>query len=119
MLVWGDAAAPQVTLLADDNRFPTVTGNANVRLINASSGAATSLTMKVDFSVVAQSVGQGQASAYTNVPASTTSRLDVTSATGTPAAYTTSPVTFVAKGLYTFYVLGDSAAPLQDFRKER
>ncbi len=119
MLVWGSAAAPQVTLLADDNRFPTVSGNANIRMINATSGASTSLTLKVDFSVVAQSVGQGQASSYTNVPASTTSRLDVTSATGTPPPYSATPVPFAAKGLYTMYILGDSGAPLQDFRKER
>ena len=116
--VSGSAASPTVSLVADDNRFPTVTGNAKMRLVNATSGAAASYTLKSDFSAVANSVAQGQASAYANVAASTTARLDVSTGSNTALTPLTA-VTITAKGLYTMYLIGDSAAPVTDFRKER
>lgn len=121
LLVWGDAANPQTSLILDDNRYPTVAGNAKIRLLNGLTGKATALTLKADFTVVAQSVDVGQVSAYANVPASTTMRLDVSSPT-TAVVQTLTGVTVSAKGLYTMYVLGDAtqvALPSADFRKER
>ena len=121
LLVWGDAANPQTTLIVDDNRYPTVAGNAKIRLLNGLTGTATPLTLKADFSVVAQSVDVGQISLFANVAASTTMRLDVSSPT-TSAVSTLTGVTVAAKGLYTMYVLGDAtqgALPAADFRKER
>lgn len=118
VLVWGSAAAPQVTVLTDDNRFPTVSGNAKIRLINVTSGAPSAMTLKADFNAIASSIAQGQASAYGNVASSTSMRLDVSSATNANI-YTLTPATIVAKGLYTMYLLGDSAAPVVDFRKDR
>lgn len=118
LLVWGSAAAPQVTLVVDDNRFPTVTGGAKIRLVNATAGAAAALTMKADFSAVADAVAQGQASAYANVTASTAMRIDVSSGSN-PAVYTLTGANITAKGVYTLYVLGDSAAPIADLRKLR
>ena len=116
--VSGAAASPVVSLVADDNRYPTVSGNARMRLVNATSGAPASYTLKSDFSAVANSVAQGQASAYANVAASTTARLDVS--TGSNATLTPlTGVTIAAKGLYTMYLIGDSSAPVTDFRKER
>ncbi len=121
LLVSGSAASPVVALLSDDNRYPTVTGNAKIRLFNATSGAATAYSMKSDFSTVADSVAQGLSSPYANLAASTTARLDVNSGTNVALTPMTTgyPVTLVAKGLYTMYVIGDSAAPAIDFRKER
>jgi hypothetical protein len=118
LLVWGSAAAPQVTLVVDDNRYPTVTGGAKIRLVNATSGTATALTMKADFSAVADTIAQGQASAYANVASSTTMRIDVSSASN-PSVYTLTGATITAKGLYTLYVLGDAAAPIAELRKVR
>lgn len=118
LLVWGSAAAPQVTLVVDDNRFPTVTGGAKIRLVNATSGAAAALTMKADFTAVADTIAQGQASVYANVTSSTTMRIDVSSASS-PTLYTLTGATFAAKGLYTIYMLGDSAAPIGDPRRVR
>jgi hypothetical protein len=117
LLVWGDAAAPQTTLVTDDNRYPAVSGNAKIRLVNGTSGAALPLTLKADFSVVAPSIAQGQASAYASVVASTTSRLDVASSSN--AAVYSDTVPIVAKGLYTLYMLGDAGAPVADLRKLR
>ncbi len=118
LLVWGSPAVPQVTLVVDDNRFPTVTGGAKLRLVNGTSGTATALTMKADFTAVADTIAQGQASAYANVTASTAMRIDVSSAAN-PSVYTLTGATLAAKGLYTLYMLGDSAAPVGDPRKVR
>lgn len=118
LLVWGDAAAPHTTLVADDNRYATVTGAAKMRLINGTTGASVPLTLKADFSVVAQSVAQGQASDYANVAASTAMRLDVSSPTNA-AVYSLTDANIVAKGVYTIYLLGDAAAPVADLRKLR
>ncbi len=118
LLVWGDAAAPGVTLLTDDNRYPATITGAKLRLVNATSGAPVAFTLKADFSVVAQSVAQGQASALTNVLASSNMRLDVSSGSNA-AVYSLTGATISGKGLYTMYMLGDSAAPVADLRKER
>lgn len=118
LMVTGNAAPYTVTLVADDNRYPTVSTGGAVRLVNATSGAATNFTLKVDFSAVAQSIAPGSASAYSNVPASTTARLDVSTGSNVALAPLTS-VTITAKGLYSMYLLGDAAAPVVDFRKER
>ena len=121
LLVWGDAANPQTSLILDDNRYPTVAGNAKIRLLNGLTGRATALTLKADFTVVAQSVDIGQVSAFANVASSTTMRLDISSPT-TSVVQTLTGVTVTAKGLYTMYVLGDATQatlPAADFRKER
>lgn len=118
LLVWGNAAAPGVTLLTDDNRYPATVGSAKLRLVNATSGAPVALTLKADFSAVAQSVTQGQASAFTSVVASTSMRLDVSSGSNA-SVYSLTGATITGKGLYTMYILGDSAAPVADLRKDR
>lgn len=121
LLVWGDAAAPQLTLVTDDNRLPTDTSKAKVRLVHAVNGLAAALTLTADFSVVsgASSVAQGQASAYGTVTGSTAIRLEVTSPLSSTAIYTLTDATLSAKSLYTVFALGDSTAPSVALRKER
>lgn len=119
LLVWGDAAAPQVTVINDDNRLPTVTTNAKLRLVHGVSGLTDPLTLTADFSVVASSITQGAASAYGTVNGATTMRLDVSSPTSTTALYSLSDATLTARSLYTLFMLGDAAHPTAALRKER
>lgn len=123
LLVNGNAANPTLALLTDDNRYPTVSGNAKVRLFNVTSGAAATYSLKSDFSAVADAVAQGQASAFVNLAASTTTtvRMDVNDAANVSLTPVTTgyPVTLAAKGVYTMYVVGDSGAPGFAFSKER
>lgn len=119
LLVWGDPAAPQLTVINDDNRLPTVSTNAKLRLVHAVSGLTDPLTLTADFSVVAGSVTQGSASAYGNVSGATTMRLDVSSPTSTTALYSLSDATLTARSLYTLFMLGDAAHPTAALRKER
>jgi hypothetical protein len=119
LMVWGDAAAPQFTLVADDNRLPSVTSNAKLRLVHGVAGLTAPLTLAADFSAVASSVAQGQASAWANVTASSAMRLEVTSPLSSTPLWTLTDATVSAKGLYTVFMLGDSTAPQAVLRKDR
>lgn len=119
LMVWGDAAAPQFTLVTDDNRLPSVTSNAKLRLVHGVAGLSAPLTLAADFSAVASSVAQGQASAWANVTASSTMRLEVTSPLTSTPLWTLTDATVAAKGLYTVFMLGDSASPQAVLRKDR
>ncbi len=119
LLVWGDATAPQVTLIADDNRLPTVTSNAKLRLVHGVAGLDAPLTLTADFSAVAGNVAQGQASAWAQVPASTAMRIEVSSPLSTTPLYALTDASIAAKGLYTVFMLGDSSAPQAVLRKDR
>ncbi len=119
LMVWGDASAPQLTVITDDNRLPTVSTNTKLRLVHGVSGLTDPLTLTADFSVIAPSVALGSASAYGNVTGGTTLRLDVTSPLSTTALYSLSDATLTARSLYTLYMLGDAAHPSAALRKER
>lgn len=119
LLVWGDASAPQLTLVTDDNRLPAVTSNAKLRLVHGVAGLAAPLTLASDFSAVASNVAQGQASAWANVAASSNMRLEVTSPLSGTALYTLTDASIAAKGLYTVFMLGDATTPVAVLRKDR
>ncbi len=123
MLVWGDATKPQFTLIADDNRYPSVTTRSNVRLVNATTGASTALTLQANLFPIANNIAQGQASSYVSVAADAATALNI-DATGKFGWYASGPigVKFVAKALYTVFVFGDSAStstPQVQVRQER
>lgn len=115
-LVWGPVNAPQVAVLSDDNRLPTTSGTAKIRLINGlSSGGG--LTMTNDLSVVVSDVRPGNASApvsITSTPTGSTSTLNVDSS----PAYEAS-VNVAANGLYNLYVMGTPGNAVRVLRKER
>jgi hypothetical protein len=119
LLVWGDAAAPQLTVINDDNRLPTVATNAKLRLVHGVSGLADPLTLTADFSVIAGSIAQGNASAYGNVNGGAAMRLDVSSPLTTTPLYSLSDATLTARSLYTLFMLGDAAHSTAALRKER
>lgn len=64
LLVYGDVASPSVTLIADDNRAPTDTTTAKLRLINGVTSGAGALTLTANSSPVGINVAAGAASAY-------------------------------------------------------
>lgn len=119
LLVWGDAAAPQLAVIPDDNRLPTLSTNAKLRLVHAVSGLNDPLTLTADFSVIAGDVLPGTASAFGSVVGGSGLRLDVSSPLSTTALYTLSDATLAARGVYTLFMVGDSAHPSAALRKER
>lgn len=121
LLVWGTAAAPQLTLVADDNRRPGDSAKAKIRLVHGVAGLDAALTLTADFGVVgsAASVAPGQASSYGTVTAGSAMRLEVASPLSSTPLYTLADTTLVAQGLYTVFMLGEAAAPSPALRKER
>lgn len=119
LLVWGSAAAPQLTVLSDDNRLPTSTTQARLRLVNGLNGLGAGLDLEADFSALATNVAEGSASAYGLVNASTAMRLEVKSPLSGTALYTLTDAKIDAKSLYTVFMLGDGSAPQALLRRER
>lgn len=122
LLVWGDAAAPQFTLVTEDSRLPVVSTNAKLRLVHAVTHLAGPLALTANYSPVANNTAQGTASAYTEVAAGS-ELIQVTSSAQAlyPPAAQVLPPTLLAKGVYTMYMLGDAnvAAPIGVLRRER
>lgn len=119
VLVWGEATAPQVALISDDNRLPSSSGYAKLRLFNAVAGMADALTLTVDFSAIGGDVVPGVAAAYSSVNAATSLRLEVTTPLQVAPLYALSDATLASRGVYTLFVLGESARITSALRKER
>lgn len=119
LMVWGPASAPQLTVLTDDNRLPTNTSTAKVRLVNGVASAATGLTLNVDYSALASNVVSGTSSSPITTPATTASLLTVTSPASTTPVYSLSDLAIQASGVYTVFVMGDGTSMVGSLRKER
>jgi hypothetical protein len=119
LLVWGTAAAPRHALVTDDSRFPTDSTRAKLRLINGLAGNEVGLNLSADLSTRASNVQPGQASAYALVTASSTLRLEVSSPLVDTPLYSAREARIDSKGLYSLFMLGDSAAPSPLLVRER
>lgn len=107
LLVSGDAAAPKMSVLDDDNRLPTVTGNVKVRVVNALP-ATTSLN--IDFSAIASNVASGTASLPSSISSTTTSQVEVTVPTTATPIYTNTALAFPANSVWTFFAVPSATA---------
>lgn len=119
LLVYGDASAPKVKLLVDDNTPATVAANAKIRLVNVLNGLDSTITLNADYVAVADNVVFGAASTPASVAASTTMRLEVTSPLRAAALYTATDVSLAAQKVYTLFVMGDASAPVAVLRNDR
>lgn len=111
VLVYGRPIAPQVKVLADDNRLPSGSGNAKIRLLHAVAGLDETMTLSVAFTPRA-SAGYGEASAPAQLSAGSNLRLEVTSPTPPTTKYLLDDVTLDAQGVYTVFMLGSFDNPL-------
>lgn len=119
LLVHGDAAAAQAALLSDDNRLPTTTGYAKIRLVNALAALEGGLTLNVNYSALAIEIASGAASDYSSLAALTDVPLEVISPLSTTPLYAIAEADLTAKGVYTVFMLGSSSAPYGMLRKDR
>lgn len=108
LLVWGDAAAPKLAVLNDDNRLPTVSGNVKVRLVNALPTQTASLN--VDFSAIASNVSPGAVSAINTFSSTTASQVEVVVPTSATAIYTNASLAFPANSVWTFFAVPNALA---------
>jgi len=119
LLAWDGGGAAQASLIADDNHA-SASHRAKLRLINGLSGTAVPLTLAVNYSPVSEYIEAGAASASTEIDAGTDNRLDVTNAQTLATLLSRDSITFVADGVYTFFVAGGgSNAITATLRKDR
>lgn len=117
LLVYGDAASPKATLLADDNRAPD-TLNIKLRVINGLTGSTGALTLTANGgSRVGVNVAQGAASIYSLVRgsgASTATAITFTLSSSTSGTFPNYTNTLNTGTTYTVLVGdgGGTAAPL-------
>jgi Domain of unknown function (DUF4397) len=119
LLVYGSAAAPTASLVADDNHLPTTSGNLKLRLLDGLTGAAAPLNLDAAFAVIASNVVPGTASSYAVVASSTALRVDVFSPTSLTPIYSDSALSVPGNAVYTLFMLGDAAAPIPLLRRDR
>lgn len=118
VLVWGEAAAPQISILSDDNRLPAA-GSAKFRLINGVARLNAGLTMTLDYSAIASNVLPGAVSGVTTVTASSSSLLNVNSPTSGTPVYSVSSLPVQSTGIYTVFMMGGANNIQGTLRRER
>ena len=113
LLVTGTSSAPTLNIITDDNRLPTVTTQAKMRLINGVASQTSGISLSANFAQVASNVMPGKASSPNLVTAGTGYELDVNSPQSIVPLYTTPQggVTIVGQGVYTVFLLDGLASP--------
>ena len=119
LLVHGTPAAATVSAIVDDNFLPASTTRLKMRLLNGTTGSAIGLSLNADFSVLANNVQPGQASAPALATANSAMRIEVTSSTNQQSLYLQTGLNIPGSGVYTMFMLGDAAAPAGVLRKDR
>lgn len=122
LLLLGTAAAPQLVVIADDNRLPASSTGVKLRLVNAMnpvSMANSPLDFQLDAAPVAYAVAAGTQSEYVGVSPSTSTSGSALQVYSGADSYSTNQ-TLVAQGVYTLFMFGDSSANWSSrLRKER
>ncbi|MEO6277652.1 DUF4397 domain-containing protein [Roseateles sp.] len=118
LLVSGTAGTAAGVWITDDNRLPTVSGTAKIRLINGLSDPTAVTTLNVDYTAVVSNVLPGTASAAQTINAGTTgslitvnSPLQLTPLYNPATGISTTGLTQLSSGgVYSVFVLGDPKA---------
>ncbi len=119
LLVFGEAAAPRASWIADDNRLPTVAGRARLRLVHGLADVADPLALTLDFNPVADGVAPGTASAAAQLDAVSDGALSVTAPGRGRPVWQADEQVLAAGSVYTLFVVGREATATGILRKDR
>jgi hypothetical protein len=119
LVVRGTSLSAVASVIEDDNRLPTDSSRAKLRLVNGVADLATPLAMTADLVPLANSVEAGRASAYGTVVPSITAVIAVTAPGLAKPVASLSAQTFVAGANYSLFVLGPGDAATAQLRKDR
>jgi uncharacterized protein DUF4397 len=119
LLAWTNAGGTQTTLIGDDNRLPTASGTAKIRVINGLSTLNVPITMAVNFSPIAEGVALGQASGFTEIDDGADYQLDVTNTDTAVNLVSKTAVTLQSAAVYTLFMSADGATVSGTLRKDR
>jgi hypothetical protein len=119
LLVFGLADAARAAWIPDDNRRPTVSGRARLRLVHGVADLDDPIALTLDFDPVADGVLPGSASTPVPLSAVSAGALSVTApGRGSPLWGAVDQV-LEASGVYTLFIVGREAAPTGILRKDR
>lgn len=118
LLAYGDSTAARLTLISDDNRLPSSTSRAKLRLIHGAA-AADALTLSVNYAALISDLSLGSASAFATPSTATGARVDVSSLSSADSLYTATDVDLESLGVYTLFMLGGNGTPTGVLRKDR
>lgn len=113
------ALAPRGVWLPDNNRAPTDSALARLRLVNGLADSPGTLALSADFFSLATGVAAGAASPYADTAAGTTITLSVNGSTTSTALYEAGGQTLVAGATYSVFVVGLATAPAVIVRRDR
>ena len=108
------------TLIADDNRYPSTSTYAKVKLVNAmSGGAGDPVSLNVNYTPVASAIALSQASPSVEVTAGTNTEIDTVDATTSTTLFTNTTATLNGSGVYSLFMFGSGTAPVGALRINR
>lgn len=119
LLVWSNASGTQTTLVVDDNRLPSSTGQTKLRLLNGMSTLAAPLTLSLDFSPVIEGTLVGQVSDAVEVSSGADRQFDVTNTSTAASVLTRTGLTLQGASVYTFFMTDNGGTAIGVLRRDR
>lgn len=119
LLVTSSGSDGQATLLTDDNRPPTGSGSANLRVVHGIGDLASPVSLTADYALVAGDVNVRSASAPADTTAAAEIRLEATSPGATGSLFLSTDTVLTAGRGYTLFLLGSTADPVGVLRRDR
>lgn len=119
LLVWSNAEGPQTSLIVDDNRLPSSSGNTKIRLLNGMSTLGAPLTLSMDFSPVIEGTLLGQASDDVEVQSGTDRQFDITNTSTAAQVLSRGSITLQSNSVYTFFMTDNGTTPIGVLRRDR
>lgn len=119
LLVYRQGGSSGAKWVADDNRLPTASGQAKVRLVHGLDTAAGALALKVNYLPIGDEVALPGASVYGSVMSTLVARVTVTAAGNPSPLFDISDVPLVGDGVYSVFVIEGSAPNAGFVRRDR
>jgi len=112
-------AGTTATLIADDNRLPSTSTYAKIKLVNAMSALGDPLTLNVNYTPEANAIALGAASGSTEVTAGSNTEIDTVDASTSTTLYSNTSATLTGSGVYDLFMFGSAAATVGALRTNR
>jgi hypothetical protein len=107
------------TLITDDDRLPSTSSYAKIKLVNAMSALGDPLTLNVNYTPVASAITLGDASTSTEVTAGTNTEIDTVDANTSTTLFTNTTATLTGSGVYDLFMFGTAASTVGALRVNR
>ncbi len=107
------------TLVTDDDRLPSTSAYAKIKLVNAMSALGDPLTLNVNYTPVASAITLGNASSSTEVTAGTNTEIDTVDANTSTTLFTNTTATLTGSGVYDLFMFGTAASTVGALRTNR